>query len=355
MEPKATGGGKRGIRPKVSDLLDNALMRELMAIRIDTLWRMLSLAAEERLPGPDAEGATGQLDNKGALFVPGGLVFDDSDRKPIRRERTGPMTAQRFRQRIRDAMRHDNATLLYPDGIAIGVNLDNGFFADIAGNILSNKQAAHKRRPPFEAKPAPRIDSEKITRSHCPTYVAPPYGSRTRLSSCVAVCLIETRLYYVACRKEFGLRGSKEEQSVWSNIRDARKPVFGRDGVPLAPPCVVVCHTTRYRERNLGGVTRLVGYGKFGQFASLTMERVTTGLLNEGGLNTKKLPPRFAVAEHAGQKVAAVLRTYPRTQPGRRQKRTEAQLIAPREDLGLDPEVLAARAQDRYRIRAAKS
>ena len=218
MEPKVIVGGKRGIRPKVSDLLDNALMRELMGIRIDTLWRMLGLAAEERLPGPEAEGATGQLDNKGALFVPGGLVFDDSDRKPIRRERTGPMTAQRFRQRIRSAMRHDNATLLYPDGIAVGVNLDNGFFADIAGNILSNKQAAHKRRPPFEAKPAPRIDSEKITRSHCPTYVAPPYGSRTRLSSCVAVCLIETRLYYVACRKEFGLRGAKEEQELLGRI-----------------------------------------------------------------------------------------------------------------------------------------
>ncbi len=333
---------------KLADLLDNVLMREILSVRIDTAWRMLHLEAEGRLPPPDAEGATGELDNKGALFVPGGLVFDDSDRKPIKPDRTGMMSAATFQRRIRAAMRHDNATLLYPDGIALGTNLDNGFFADIAGSILAFKQSAHKRRPPFEPKPVERIDSIQITRSHCPTYVQPPYGSRTRLSSCLAVCLMETRMYYVACRKEFGLRGEKEEQAVWDNIRDARKPILGKQQVPLAPACIVVCHTTRYRERNLGAITRLLGYGKFGEFGCLTLERASAALLSECNLTAKQIPQRFVVAEHNGTKVAVVLRTYEQTKPGRRKRRTHAQMVAVGEDLSVDLEALAQEARQRY-------
>src|SRR5690606_38415526 len=119
----------------------------------------------------------------------------------------------------------------------------------------------------------------------------------TRLSSCVAVCLIEARMYYEACRKEFGLRSAQEEQLVWNNIRDARKPVLDKDKQVLAPPCVVVCHNTRYRDRNLVGITRLLGFGKFGEFGCLTFERVTAALLAECGMSGEEIPPRYLVAE----------------------------------------------------------
>lgn len=331
-----------------NDLLNNDLMRKVLAVRLDSLWRMIGLMSKGLLPGPDAEGATGDLDNKGGLFIPGGLVFSDSDRRPVRPEKTGPFGPKVFGKGILDALRHDNATLVFRDGLAIGVNLDNGFFAEIAGNILANKQAAHKRRPPFEPLPAMRIDSTQITRSHCPTYMPAPYGSRTRLSSCIAVCLMEPRMYYVACRKELGLRGDEEERTVWKDISDARKPILGRGDRTLTSPCVVVCHTTRYHKRNLVGLTRLLGYGRFGEFSTLTMERISSGLLTEAAVNLKPVPPQFVAAESGGVQFAAVLRTYPPTRLGRRQKKTTTQLIALR-DLGLDPEAIASRAMDRYK------
>jgi hypothetical protein len=55
------------------EIIDNVLMRELIAIRTDTLWRMLSLLNRGQLPGVNEEGATGKLDNKGAIFIPGGV------------------------------------------------------------------------------------------------------------------------------------------------------------------------------------------------------------------------------------------------------------------------------------------
>ena len=44
-------------------ILGSALMKELIAIRTDTLWRMLSHLERGRLPGVQEEGATGKFDN----------------------------------------------------------------------------------------------------------------------------------------------------------------------------------------------------------------------------------------------------------------------------------------------------
>jgi hypothetical protein len=112
------------MKPKI--LLDNELMREILAARVDTLWRMIGLMDKGLLPAPEAEGATGDLDNKGGLFVPGGLVFYDSDRRRIQVPGSGALGPRAFRDGIQAAMRHDNASLLFRDGIAFGVNLDNG-------------------------------------------------------------------------------------------------------------------------------------------------------------------------------------------------------------------------------------
>ena len=38
------------------------------------------------------------------------------------------MGSRAFRKEVREAMQYDNATLLFPDGIASGINLDGGFF-----------------------------------------------------------------------------------------------------------------------------------------------------------------------------------------------------------------------------------
>jgi len=65
------------------DLIGNVLMREIITIRTDTLWKMFSLKAKGLLPEVEDEGATGAFDNKGAIFIPGGLIYADVDEKPI--------------------------------------------------------------------------------------------------------------------------------------------------------------------------------------------------------------------------------------------------------------------------------
>jgi len=109
-------------------IIENELMKEIVSIRIDTLWKMIGQKMANRLPEIDEEGATGKFDNKGAIFIPGGLVYRDVDEQKIRYETCGGMSGAEFRDRIRSIMRFDNATLLYPDGLAPSINLDSGFF-----------------------------------------------------------------------------------------------------------------------------------------------------------------------------------------------------------------------------------
>ncbi|MFC1835477.1 hypothetical protein ACFL2Q_12195 [Thermodesulfobacteriota bacterium] len=128
------------------DILDNELMKEIIAIRIDTLWKMLAHKEAGFLPGVNDEGATGTYDNKGAIFIPGGLIYQDVDEKVIPREPSDKMMYEEFRAGIRSAMQYDNATLLYSGGLSAGVNLDSGFFSKAARNIFMFKKAAFRRR-----------------------------------------------------------------------------------------------------------------------------------------------------------------------------------------------------------------
>jgi len=331
------------------DLIGNELMKEIISIRFDTMWKMLALRKGGYFPKPDEEGAAGEFDNKGAIFVPGGFIFADSDRRAVKVEKLGELDGPAFRKKIREAMRFDNAILFYPEGMAVSVNLDNGFFSEMAGHILAIKQAALKRKPIMANEPPPQVDSRDITRSYCPFYMEPPYGSRTKLSSCLAACLIESRMYFIQCRNAFGLR-SGEDRQLWENIRTSRRPIIGRDKKVLAPPYVVVCHTTRYRENALGGMTRILGFGKFGEFASFALEEVTSELLNEIGGGKTQIRPTDVFAEVDDLKVVGVLRTYSPTTPGKRRKKFTTRLVSPSRDLELNLEDLAQEAMERYKL-----
>jgi hypothetical protein len=326
------------------------LMKEIISIRMDTLWRMLGLRKEGRLPKVDEEGATGEFDNKGAMFIPGGFIFEDSDRKPIEKNSVPNMDAAEFRKRVRAAMHYDNATLIYEDGIVPAVNLDNGFFAKIAGSILSFKQEATKRKPLLSNDPPDRIQSRHITKSYCPTFISPPYGARTKLSSCIAACLIRPSMYYVQCRMGLGLRG-REEKEFWDGIKASRKPVMDKDDKMLAGPYVVVCHNTRYRREVLTGITKILGFGKFGEFAVFTLEEATNDLLHELDYGKSEFNTGDVFAEYEGLQVVGVLRVYPKTTPGKRLQRTTPMLVSPSKDLELDLETITEDAKIRYNVR----
>lgn len=44
-------------------IIDNELMKEILSIRVDALWKMLSQKEDGLFPEPYEEGATGKLDN----------------------------------------------------------------------------------------------------------------------------------------------------------------------------------------------------------------------------------------------------------------------------------------------------
>ena len=50
------------------EIIENELMKEIVSIRVDALWKMLSQKKDGLFPEPYEEGATGKLDNKGAIL-----------------------------------------------------------------------------------------------------------------------------------------------------------------------------------------------------------------------------------------------------------------------------------------------
>jgi len=330
------------------ELIGNDLLREIMCIRVDALGRMLALRERNQLPGIYDEGATGEYDNKGALFVPGGLVLEDSDRRPIRKMVYPSRHAADFRALIRECMKNDNATLLFNDGFVAGVNLDNGFFAEMSSQILAIKQAAGRRPRTLERHPPQRIISDHICRSLCPESVPTPYGARTKISSCLAVCLSEPRLYYMQCRNEFALRGAVSRRA-WERIRSARHPVKDEAGT-LVPPYIVVCHQTRYREQTLCGITRILGIGEFGEFATITLDLAIGDVADE--LKEKDISWRdsdvFAICDD--NPVLGIIRVYRPTRPGARSRGTDVMLISPQRDLGLDVDTILRASRVRYHL-----
>ena len=102
-------------------------------------------------------------------------------------------------------MQYDNATLLFPDGIATGINLDSGFFSKAARHIYTFREAAFRRKKNIKDHIYFSVISDDIIRSHCPTYIDPPYGSRTRISTCVSIGLTDPHMYFAYCKTEFNL------------------------------------------------------------------------------------------------------------------------------------------------------
>jgi hypothetical protein len=331
-------------------IIDNELLREIISIRLDTLWRMIGQVRDGFLPGKNDEGATGKYDNKGAIFIPGGLIYQDVDEKFIRYEPHGQITGIEFRERVRQSMRYDNATLLYPDGIASGINLDGGFFSKAARRIYTYKRAAYRRVMKIGNNVPIEISSDDIIRSHCPTYMKPPFGARTRISTCISVGLINPPLFFAYYKTEFNF-SQKQSQIFIRDLDQAREQVVSSDGKNLYPPYIIVCHDTRYKDNNYTGLTRVLGIGKFGEFATISFENLTSQLLNEMKRRKVRYKQEDVFAEYEDLTIVCVLRIYNATNPGRRSLKYSLHLISPKEDLGINIRKISVAARKRYNIK----
>lgn len=328
-------------------LVGNELMKEIISIRVDTLWKMLVQQKEGTLPGVDEEGATGKLDNKGAIFIPGGLIYQDVDEMHISYKKRGAMSGHAFRKKVREAMRYDNATLLFPDGIAKGINLDGGFFSKAAKRIYTFKKAAYRRKMKIGSCHHLKVTAEDIIHSHCPTYMNPPHGARTRISTCAAVGLVDPPFFFSYCESEFNL--SREEAEGFAQRLDANQEAAkSAKGDNLYPPYVVVCHDTRYKENSLTGLTRILGIGKFGEFATLTFEAVNQTLAGELKRKRQPFTREDVFATFEGVDILCLLRIYAPTNPGKRSQHYTLQVVSPKRYLDLDLDQLKREARKRY-------
>jgi hypothetical protein len=158
-------------------------------------------------------------------------------------------------------------------------------------------------------------------------------------------------MYFRQAEAYFSLRG-QEAEDFWVGIRAGRQPILGKDEAVLAPPYLVTCHSTRYREEILTGITRISGFGKFGEFATFTLEVATSELLHEAEAGRTQYSDDEILARHRGLQIVGVLRVYPRTNPGARlRKGVASMLVLPEKDLGLDVKKITAEAKKRYAVR----
>ncbi len=330
-------------------LIGNELMKEIISIRVDTIWKMLGRMREDGFPDVYEEGATGKWDNKGAIFIPGGLIYQDVDEMAIQYTKIGAMHPKTFRKKIRTAMQFDNATLLFPDGIASGINLDSGFFSRAARRIYTFKKAAFRRKTKIGAHHHLKVTPENIIRSHCPLYMNPPHGARTRISNCAAVGLIDPPLYFAYCESELNL--TREEAKTFARQLDiSQEPVKTNKGLTLFPPYIVVCHDTRYKENSITGLIRILGIGKFGEFATLSFERINSSLLNEIKRKKQAFTAEDIFATYGDISVLGILRIYAATNPGRRSQQYAMQIVSPKKLFNLDLEQIGRDAQKRYHL-----
>lgn len=332
------------------NILESELIKEIITIRVDTLWKMLGQNAAGFLPGKYDEGATGKYDNKGAIFIPGGVVFQDVDERFIRYKEYGPIVGEEFRKKIRSAMRYDNATLLYPDGIAEGINLDGGFFSKAARRIYTYKRAAHRRVMKIGNNVPIEISSDDIIKSHCPNYMKAPYGARTRISSCIAVGLINPPMFFAYYKTELNF-SQKQSQIFIGDLDQSREQAMSSDGKILYPPYITVCHDTRYKDNNFTGMTRVLGIGKFGEFATICFESVNAQLIKEMKRKKVRHKPEDIFAEYDGLTILGILRIYNQTNLGRRSPSYSMHIICPKEDLDINVKKLGVEARKRYKLK----
>jgi hypothetical protein len=280
------------------------------------------------------------------------LIYQDVDDKEIAYTAIKSIDEIVFREKIRESMQFDNATLLFPDGLADSVNLDSGFFTRAARRINNFKIAAFKRKRKIGRQLSVDIDATDIIRSHCPTYIGQPYGSRTRISTCVSIGLIDPHMYLAYCKTEHRLSKAHLKKFA-ENLDTAKEGADLSDGTTLYPPYVVVCHDTRYKENSLTGLIRILGIGRFGEFSTFTFERLNNQLMGELKRKNIDYGKEHIFAEYAGIRALGILRTYAPTNPGKRSLKYRLDVLSPGKDLGLDLYGIAERAKDRYRIDSA--
>ncbi|MGM5485324.1 MAG: hypothetical protein ACQEP1_05645 [Nanobdellota archaeon] len=338
---------KRKFTRSRNEIINSEMFRIIAQVRTDSLWSMIY---ENKNPGPLDEGATGKLDNYGAIFTPNGFIYNDSERREIELEENNWKVGgkHKFREKVLESMKADNAILLDQDGIASNVNLDNGFFLVCSKDILNVRKSTRKKKGTREEKNYLENGARDIAVSYFPQSVGKNhrYGSRSLLSSSLAVMLSYPLTYRDIAAAKLDIYGNRQ-QDLSERINKAKRPIKGREGRILAHPYVYVMHDTRYTEKNMVGLTRILTGGMLGEFSTFTIEKYSESLKEE--TRRKHISDEDIFAEHDNQAYLGVLRMYSSVvKPGKRNNMKKTSIIKPGKDLGLHVENIQKEAYRRY-------
>ena len=131
----------------------------------------------------------------------------------------------------------------------------------------------------------------------------------------------------------------------------AQDPVITNDCTVLYQPYLIVCHGTRYKENSLTGLTRLLGIGKFGEFATFSFEQINQTLIRELKRKHQTYTSKDIFAEYKDICVLGILRIYSPTKIGKRPQKYSFHIVSPEKDIGLNLDQLRQDAQKRYHFR----
>ncbi len=342
-------------------ILNSELVKEVMSIRVESFWKMLSESKKlGYMPLPDEEGATSRHDNEGAIFIPGGYVVKNAMPEKPKKHPYPSKDPEVFRETVREAM-GDNATLLYHDGYATGQNLDNNMYYDIAVKIMSLNRALNTDNDAINPqRPPRRITPAKIAMSYTPAWaVRNDFGARTLIATNIAAATTKSKAFYEMLRLSYTDNGDfEEEEELTNNYTRARRSIMSDDGeTVLAKPHILVCHTQRHRKETMTGITNITGYSKrFGEFSTLTIDRVTDSLMQR--VKDRKKPRDHEIlAEYDGKQYSIVLTSYPESRVGAlrtmnksNKSLIETRLVSPVRDLGMNLEELTEFYKDKYKL-----
>ncbi len=90
-----------------------------------------------------------------------------------------------------------------------------------------------------------------------------------KISSALAVCRSEPYAYFLECINYYSLRGSAEER-FWSAMNKSLEPILNEKGDVRFPPEIIICHTSRYTENSMVGLTRILGLERIGRVQLLS-------------------------------------------------------------------------------------
>ncbi|MEJ2730588.1 MAG: hypothetical protein P8185_19165 [Deltaproteobacteria bacterium] len=143
---------------------------------------------------------------------------------------------------------------------------------------------------------------------------------------------------------------AEEADRFAQKIDRAVEPATTKNGKILYSPHVVVCHDTRYKHNSYTGLTRILGIGKFGEFATLTLEKVDKPLMDELRRKQQQFKPEDRCAAHEDSSFVLILRVYAPTNPGKRSRNHTLRVISPAKDLELDTDQIEQEARKRYQF-----